>query len=111
MPLARASLDKLKRVHPDLRRVILRAAEITTVPFTVLQTDRTLAQQKINVAKGASKTLRSRHLGQRRWPGARRGHRANGQRLCLVRMAALLQARPYHQESRCAREGSCRVGR
>jgi peptidoglycan LD-endopeptidase CwlK len=54
--------ERLKRAHPDLKKVILRAAEITKVPFTVLQSDRTLEQQRENVRKGVSQTMKSRHL-------------------------------------------------
>lgn len=56
------SLRALQGVHPDLVRVVVRAAEITRQPFVVTEGLRTLERQKILVAKGASKTLRSRHL-------------------------------------------------
>lgn len=49
-------------VHPDLVRVVRRAAEITTQPFDVIQGLRTVAQEQANVAKGASQTMHSRHL-------------------------------------------------
>lgn len=62
MKLTAKDMDRLKRVHPDLKKIVLRAAEITTVPFTILEADRTLAQQKANVAKGVSQTMKSRHL-------------------------------------------------
>jgi peptidoglycan L-alanyl-D-glutamate endopeptidase CwlK len=55
-------IARMKRAHPDLKKGILRAAEISTVPFTILQADRTVAQQKANVAKGVSQTMNSRHL-------------------------------------------------
>lgn len=60
--LKAGDLARLKKAHPDLKKVILRAAEITKVPFVVLQADRTLAEQKANVKKGVSQTLDSRHL-------------------------------------------------
>ena len=60
--LGRGSLSKLTGVHPDLVRVVKRAIEITPVDFTVLEGVRTVAQQRINVAKGVSTTMRSRHL-------------------------------------------------
>jgi peptidoglycan L-alanyl-D-glutamate endopeptidase CwlK len=60
--LGRGSLSKLTGVHPDLVRVVKRAIEITPVDFTVLEGVRTVAQQKDNVAKGVSTTMRSRHL-------------------------------------------------
>lgn len=64
MPMKLSGNDEahLKRAHPDLAKIVRRAAEITTMPFTILQADRTVAQQKINVAKGVSQTMRSRHL-------------------------------------------------
>lgn len=62
MQLTAKDNERLKRAHPDLAKVIRRAAEITTIPFTILQSDRTLAEQKANVAKGVSQTMKSRHL-------------------------------------------------
>lgn len=63
--LGNTSKTKLAGAHPDLRKVIERAAELSAVDFTVLEVTRTLARQKELVAKGASKTMKSRHL-----PGA-----------------------------------------
>jgi peptidoglycan L-alanyl-D-glutamate endopeptidase CwlK len=62
MKLSASSLAKLKGVHPDLVRVIKKAAEITKVEFAVIEGLRTLERQKQLVAAGASKTLKSRHL-------------------------------------------------
>ena len=65
MKLNTASIAKLKGVHPDLVRVVLRCAEDwkdADTGFIVTCGLRTLAEQKVLVAKGASKTLRSRHL-------------------------------------------------
>jgi peptidoglycan L-alanyl-D-glutamate endopeptidase CwlK len=42
--------------------VVRKAAEISPLPFIVTEGLRTLARQKELVARGASKTLRSRHL-------------------------------------------------
>lgn len=53
---------KLVGVHPDLVRLVTEVARITTMPFVVLEGTRTLARQRELVAKGASKTLKSRHL-------------------------------------------------
>lgn len=53
---------KLKGVHPDLVKVIQRAAKISKLDFVITEGARTVAQQKINVAKGASKTMKSRHI-------------------------------------------------
>ena len=65
MKLNTSSIAKLKGVHPDLVRVVLRCAEDwkdADTGFIVTCGVRTLAEQKVLVAKGASKTLRSRHL-------------------------------------------------
>lgn len=62
MKLDARSERKLKGVHPDLVKVVRRAAELTPLDFTVTCGTRTLAEQKILVAKGASKTLKSRHI-------------------------------------------------
>jgi peptidoglycan L-alanyl-D-glutamate endopeptidase CwlK len=61
MTLDEKSLARLRDVHPDLRKVIERAA-LTAPPFRVIEGRRTLERQKYLVAKGASKTLKSRHL-------------------------------------------------
>jgi peptidoglycan L-alanyl-D-glutamate endopeptidase CwlK len=60
--LTARDLARLKGVHPDLVRVVVMAAELSPTPFTVIQGVRTHAEQVQNVAKGASKTMRSRHL-------------------------------------------------
>ena len=65
MKLNTASIAKLKGVHPDLVRAVLRFAadwKDADTGFIVTCGLRTLAEQKVLVAKGASKTLRSRHL-------------------------------------------------
>jgi peptidoglycan L-alanyl-D-glutamate endopeptidase CwlK len=60
--LKAGDLARLKKAHPDLKKGVIEAAKITTIPFVVLQADRTLAEQKANVKKGVSQTLDSRHL-------------------------------------------------
>lgn len=62
MKLSDKSLTKLAGAHPDLRKVIMRAAELSPLDFTILEVVRTVARQKELVAKGASKTMRSRHI-------------------------------------------------
>ncbi|MEP3431771.1 MAG: peptidoglycan-binding protein [Roseibium sp.] len=62
MKLTTTSLNRLKGVHPDLVKVVKRAAEITKQPFQVTEGLRTLARQRQLVRRGASKTLNSRHL-------------------------------------------------
>jgi peptidoglycan L-alanyl-D-glutamate endopeptidase CwlK len=63
--LSQKSLTKLDGAHPDLVRVIKRAAALSSIDFTVLEVLRTPARQKELVRTGASKTMNSRHL-----PGA-----------------------------------------
>ena len=60
--LSTASRAKLVGVHPDLIRVIERAIQITEVDFRVIEGVRTLERQRQLVAKGASRTMNSRHL-------------------------------------------------
>lgn len=59
---SKRSLDNLKGIHPDLRRVIDRALQESPVDFIVIEGLRTEARQKQLVASGASKTMKSRHL-------------------------------------------------
>lgn len=65
MILPPSSLAKLKGVHPDLVRVVTRCArdwKDKTFQFIITCGPRTLEEQKLLVRKGASKTMRSRHL-------------------------------------------------
>lgn len=62
MKLTSRDRERLKGVHPDLIRVVERAAEISDRPFTILEGVRTLARQKKLKAEGATTTLNSRHL-------------------------------------------------
>ena len=65
MKLPPSSLAKLRGVHPDLVRVVLRCADDwkdADTAFIITCGVRTLAEQKVLVAKGASKTMRSRHI-------------------------------------------------
>lgn len=62
MKLDAASEKKLKQAHPDLVKIVRRAAELTTCDFVVGETGRSIEQQKKNVAKGVSQTLKSRHI-------------------------------------------------
>lgn len=65
MKLPPSSLTKLRNVHPDLVRVVLRCADDwkdADTAFIITCGVRTLAEQKVLVAKGASKTMRSRHI-------------------------------------------------
>ena len=65
MKLNLTSLSRLRGVHPDLVRVVLRCADDwkdKDTGFIVTQGARTLQEQNLLLKKGASKTLRSRHL-------------------------------------------------
>lgn len=65
MKLPPSSIAKLRGVHPDLVRVVLRCANDWKDPdtaFIVTCGTRTVAEQRLLVAKGASKTMRSRHI-------------------------------------------------
>jgi peptidoglycan L-alanyl-D-glutamate endopeptidase CwlK len=60
--LGLTSQKRLQGVHPDLVKVVKRAAELSDVDFTVTEGLRTLERQRQLVKAGASKTLKSRHL-------------------------------------------------
>jgi peptidoglycan L-alanyl-D-glutamate endopeptidase CwlK len=60
--LSRRSLERLQKVHPDLVRVVMRAIQLAEVDFGVTEGVRTIEKQREYVAKGASKTMNSRHL-------------------------------------------------
>ena len=62
MKLGKTSMARLKGVHPDLVRVVMRAAAMTKVPFAVVEGVRTLERQKQLLKAGATTILRSRHL-------------------------------------------------
>lgn len=65
MKLSASDEAHLKKVHPDLARVIRRAAKDWGDPnktFFITCSLRTVAEQKKMVAAGASQTMRSRHL-------------------------------------------------
>lgn len=54
-------LDNAK-LHPKLRQLMNEAIKTSPIDFTVIETVRTIEQQKIYVAKGVSKTMKSRHI-------------------------------------------------
>lgn len=58
------SLRNLEGVHPDLVAVVKRALEISPVDFTVVEGVRDIDTQRKYVARGVSKTMKSRHLAQ-----------------------------------------------
>lgn len=55
-------IQRIDQVHPDLRRLVLRAHEFCSLHFMVVEGLRTLAKQREYFAAGKSKTMRSRHL-------------------------------------------------
>ena len=56
------SRKNLEGVHEDLIAVVERASRISEIPFVVTEGLRSLDRQRVLVASGASRTLRSRHL-------------------------------------------------
>ena len=62
--LSSRSKSRLEGVEEDLVKVVERAIELTEVDFGVIQGLRTMEEQKSLVAKGASKTMKSKHLIQ-----------------------------------------------
>jgi peptidoglycan L-alanyl-D-glutamate endopeptidase CwlK len=53
-------VSRLAGVHPDLVRAVIRARAVE--PFTVIEGLRSPDRQAVLVARGASQTMRSRHL-------------------------------------------------
>ena len=60
--LSTRSLDKMKGVNATLVEVVKEAITLTRVDFGVTCGMRTVAEQEALVAKGASKTMKSKHL-------------------------------------------------
>jgi len=60
--LSQRSMDKLEGVKPELVKVVQDAITLTTVDFGVIQGLRTQEEQAQLVAKGASQTMKSKHL-------------------------------------------------
>ena len=60
--LGTRSLARLEGVHPDLVRVVKKAAAMSDLDFTVLEGLRTVARQKQLFAQKATKTMNSRHI-------------------------------------------------
>ena len=58
------SLEKLnnKQLHPVLKLLMEKAIETSPLDFTIIETVRTKEQQIINIKKGVSKTIKSRHI-------------------------------------------------
>lgn len=62
MKLTARDMKRLEGVHPDLVRLVTRAAEITLQPFVVSEGLRTPERQAEMVAQKKSLTKNSRHL-------------------------------------------------
>ena len=62
--LGARSKRELKGVHPDLVMVVETAITLSAVDFSVHDGLRTVAEQKQLVERGASRTMRSKHLKQ-----------------------------------------------
>ena len=60
--LSKRSLRELEGVKPELVQVVHTAIELTSIDFGVTQGLRTVAEQRQLVAKGASHTMKSKHL-------------------------------------------------
>lgn len=56
------SLNNLRGIHPDLRRVIDKALQDSPLDFVVIEGLRTRERQQELVNSGASRTMNSRHL-------------------------------------------------
>ena len=62
MPINERSKQLLLGVHPDLVAVVTLAFDKSPVKYVVTEGVRSLEKQKAMVAKGASKTMKSRHI-------------------------------------------------
>jgi peptidoglycan L-alanyl-D-glutamate endopeptidase CwlK len=60
--LGQRSISRLEGVHPDLVRVVKKAAAMSPLDVTVLEGLRTLDRQRQLMSAGATKTMNSRHL-------------------------------------------------
>jgi peptidoglycan L-alanyl-D-glutamate endopeptidase CwlK len=56
------SIAQLNGVHADLKAVVLRAIELSTVDFAITEGVRDVVRQQMLVNTGQSRTLLSRHL-------------------------------------------------
>lgn len=56
------SLKRMEGLHPDLRKGLNVAIQLTPFPFRIIEGPRTVARQKELVRIGASKTMNSRHI-------------------------------------------------
>ena len=96
--------DRLKRLHPDLVKVVRKARE--KCAFRVGETTRSLAQQKKNIANGVSWTTRSRHLAS-----PKDGLARAVDLLCLIDGKVTWSWPPYHKLAAVMKEAAkeCKV--
>ena len=62
MPLTSTSLKRLENVEPTLVGIIKEAISRTKLNVQISEGSHSLAQQKKNLAKGVSQTMKSKHL-------------------------------------------------
>lgn len=62
--LSQKSEDRLAKLLPSLARVVRRAIQLSLQDFTVFETMRTIEQQRENMRKGTTRTMKSKHLAQ-----------------------------------------------
>ncbi len=60
--LSQRSLDRLEGVNEYMVRVVKKAIDLTKIDFGVICGLRTIEEQEALVAKGASQTMKSKHL-------------------------------------------------
>lgn len=58
----KTSLERMEDLHEDGQRILKLAIQYTTIDFGISQCGRTEEQQRENIAKGVSKTMKSRHM-------------------------------------------------
>lgn len=59
---SKRSLSRLEGIKPELQRVAHRAIELTNIDFGITCGLRTVEEQRQLVAKGASQTMKSKHI-------------------------------------------------
>lgn len=60
----KTSLERLSHLMPPLRECFMEAIKVSLVDMTVVQTIRSIEEQRRNIANGASRTMKSKHLPQ-----------------------------------------------
>lgn len=61
---SKKSLERLNnpKLHPLIKKLMVEAIKTSPIDFSIIETIRTVEAQKINVSKGVSKTMKSRHI-------------------------------------------------